>query len=267
MDNQYYIYLTTNLVDNKKYIGKHTGPLDDDYLGSGINIKNAIKKYGKENFKKEIIAIVNNEEELNKAEKYYISLYNAVEDPNFYNIADGGQGGNTMKGFSLEKKKEIYQKRSLEYSGEKHPMYNKHHTEETKEKLRQASNSYWTEEKRQERSIKYSGMGNPMYGKKQTQESIEKRIAHTDFSAYRTEEYREKMSKSTSGEKNGNYGNKGIKAKNGKHILMYDENNNLIKEFNTKQMVLEYLKIKGHTALDKAIKNNTIYKGCYWKQI
>lgn len=75
------------------------------------------------------------------------------------------------------------------------------------------------------------------------------------------------MSIATSGEKNGNFGNKGEKAKNGKYVLMYDENHNLIKEFNTKQLVLEFLNVKGHAALNKAIKNKTLYKGHYWEQI
>jgi len=58
MENQIYhlVYLTTNLINNKIYIGVHsTYNLDDGYLGSGIGIKNAIKKYGKQNFKRQII--------------------------------------------------------------------------------------------------------------------------------------------------------------------------------------------------------------------
>lgn len=74
------------------------------------------------------------------------------------------------------------------------------------------------------------------------------------------------MSEATSGKKNGNYGNKDDKAKNGKKVYMYDENYTLVKTFNTKQMALKYLKMIGHTQLDKAIKNNSIYKGFYWKQ-
>ena len=59
----HYVYQITNLINNKKYIGKHSGELNDSYLGSGENIKNAIKKYGKENFRKDILYIAQTEEE------------------------------------------------------------------------------------------------------------------------------------------------------------------------------------------------------------
>ena len=48
----YYVYLTTNLINGKKYIGQHYGELDDYYLGSGSILKKAILKYGRKNFKK-----------------------------------------------------------------------------------------------------------------------------------------------------------------------------------------------------------------------
>ena len=35
----HYVYQITNLINNKKYIGKHSGELNDSYLGSGENIK------------------------------------------------------------------------------------------------------------------------------------------------------------------------------------------------------------------------------------
>lgn len=87
-----YIYLTTNLVNGKKYIGQHNGDIKDAYLGSGVLLVKAIKKYGKENFKKEILeecAIT----ELDEKEKYWIAYYNALEDENFYNLSKGGQKG------------------------------------------------------------------------------------------------------------------------------------------------------------------------------
>jgi len=89
---QYYIYLTTNLIDGKKYIGQHAGSINDNYLGSGVLLTKAIEKYGKENFKKEILEICK-KEELDEKEKYYIKKYNANEDENFYNLSEGGQQG------------------------------------------------------------------------------------------------------------------------------------------------------------------------------
>lgn len=105
MDKCYYIYLTTNLINNKKYIGMHHGYIDDDYLGSGNIILEAINKYGKENFKKEILHISKTYEENCEQEKYFITKYNAVADKNFYNIHEGGAGGNTTAGWPQERRK------------------------------------------------------------------------------------------------------------------------------------------------------------------
>lgn len=94
----YYIYMTTNLVNGKKYIGKHKGEINDSYLGSGTLLLRAIKKYGKENFKKDILYISKNEKENSIKEREFIKYYNAVLDDNFYNIHEGGDGGNTTAG-------------------------------------------------------------------------------------------------------------------------------------------------------------------------
>ena len=48
------IYQTTNLINGKKYIGKDANN-NPNYIGSGADLKIAIKEYGKHNFKKEII--------------------------------------------------------------------------------------------------------------------------------------------------------------------------------------------------------------------
>ena len=69
------IYKTTNLITKKIYIGKD-GKNNPKYYGSGIFLKNAIKKYGKENFVKEILEYCNTEEELNNAEIKWIAFYN-----------------------------------------------------------------------------------------------------------------------------------------------------------------------------------------------
>ena len=107
MSNQYYgfIYVTTNHLNNKKYIGKKTYDSYNrwkTYLGSGILLNRAIKKYGSENFSKEIIENCNSLEELNDREKYWINHFNAVESDDYYNCAIGGDGGNVIAGFTDE---------------------------------------------------------------------------------------------------------------------------------------------------------------------
>lgn len=58
------LYKTTNLINNKIYIGVHsTNDLNDGYLGSGLAITHAIKKYGKENFKRDILQEFDTREE------------------------------------------------------------------------------------------------------------------------------------------------------------------------------------------------------------
>ncbi len=43
-----YIYLTTNIINDKKYIGQHrSDKYDKDYLGSGILLSKAVRKYGR----------------------------------------------------------------------------------------------------------------------------------------------------------------------------------------------------------------------------
>lgn len=261
---QYYIYKTTNLCNNKQYIGKHYGEINDNYLGSGILLKKAIQKYGIDNFYKEILDFSESEEENREKEKFYINYYNAINSPYFYNIADGGQGGNTIAGYTLKQKQERNKKISEGLKRHNHPLHGHHHSEETKEKIRQKALEYWTEEKRAIRSLQYSGKNHPMYGKKKSLESIQKQILHTDRSYMKTQEYRNKMSLATRGEKNGNYGNKDEKAKNGKCVKMWSLTGELIQTFPTVRMSLKFLGITGHSGLDNAIKKHTVYHGYYW---
>lgn len=147
---KYYIYLTTNLINGMKYVGQHYGELNDAYLGSGKDLKEAISTFGKRNFKKEILEICESYAALNIAEKKWIEYYNAVIDPNFYNIASGGGNSNPLAGMSEERKLERNKKLSQYVQGEKnyfygkhyrgteHPMYGKHHSQLSKEKMSKA---------------------------------------------------------------------------------------------------------------------------------
>lgn len=93
-DKKYhFIYLTTNLINSKCYLGKHSADdLTDKYLGSGKNIIKAIKKYGKENFKREILIFCASQEEAYYQEKIFSENLNVKCNPMFYNLADGGIG-------------------------------------------------------------------------------------------------------------------------------------------------------------------------------
>ena len=88
---RYLIYKITNLINEKYYIGRHsTKNVNDSYMGSGIGIKNAINKYGIENFKKEIIVETDSAEKLWKLEKKIINK-DVVKDKMSYNNAFGGK--------------------------------------------------------------------------------------------------------------------------------------------------------------------------------
>lgn len=89
-----YIYETTNLVDNKKYIGQHKADKfePENYIGSGILLAKAIEKYGKENFSCRLLEACNSREEMNEAEKRWIKEFDAANSDNYYNIAEGGEG-------------------------------------------------------------------------------------------------------------------------------------------------------------------------------
>lgn len=94
----YTIYKITNLIDGKIYIGKHqTENIDDSYYGSGKAVVNAMKKYGKENFKKEVLYVFDNETEMNDKERELINE-DFVSRSDTYNIGIGGEGGPHFRG-------------------------------------------------------------------------------------------------------------------------------------------------------------------------
>jgi hypothetical protein len=126
----YTFYKTINLINTKHYYGAHkTCDLDDGYLGSGKAIKAAIKKYGKENFKKEILHHFNCEFDMYSYEKYFIDE-SVVNDKMTYNETLGGRGG-----FS-----------HIDLSGDKNPMKRKDVVDKVVKKNRE--NGVYTSSKR-----------------------------------------------------------------------------------------------------------------------
>jgi group I intron endonuclease len=199
-----FIYVTTNLINGKKYIGQKRFDKDnkwEKYIGSGKYLKKAIKKYGRGNFTKKIIVVSYSKDDLNTEEINIISSYNAVDDINFYNIANGGQGSNGFKGghhtdetkikisnslkgvknhnygkiFSEETRKKLSRSLKGKMNGESNSLYGKKHTEQTKELLKQLHiGKKLSSETKQKLSIIRSGIGNSMFGKTHTKEAREK---------------------------------------------------------------------------------------------
>ena len=160
-----YIYLITNKINGKIYIGKHsTDKLNDGYMGSGKLIKKAIQKYGIENFTKEYLAFCDTEEKLNWLERFYIKKYKAREAG--YNLTDGGEG-------MLNPKSEIREKLSNSHKGEKNPMFGKPRSEETKRKISAAKKGKHNNNKG-ENNHNNKGENNPFYGKEHSEETKQK---------------------------------------------------------------------------------------------
>ena len=156
-----FIYKTTNLINGKIYIGKNNGKRNG-YLGSGLLITAAIKKYGKENFKREIIEDnIEDIDILNEKEKYWIKFFDSRNRDIGYNISLGGDGANMdNKGktyeemYGEEKAKILKENISKNYSGENHPMYGKIHSDESKLKMSESAKGRVASEETRERQSK-----------------------------------------------------------------------------------------------------------------
>ena len=118
------IYRITNLITGLSYIGKDQND-NQYYMGSGILLWNSYRKrfhrkdldskkrtdhkwvYNEnliqQYYKKEILHVCDNADELCELEKYYIHKYNTIK-PHGYNIANGGAGGNLVSGYTEEER-------------------------------------------------------------------------------------------------------------------------------------------------------------------
>lgn len=117
------IYVATNQANGKKYIGQTAQSLTqrkNHHIRSallkryGTHFHRALVKYGADSFEWKIIEECADRNKLNEREKYYISKFGTFT--NGYNMSEGGLGHSNM-------------------GGKRHPMYGKHHSQETKQKL------------------------------------------------------------------------------------------------------------------------------------
>lgn len=107
------IYLTTNLVNGKQYIGKDRNN-NPHYLGGGVLLKEDIQIFGKNKFKKETLEVCSSIGELKQREVYWLEYYNAAENEKFYNLTNksgGSDRGPTKTSLYLARGKSISKSR------------------------------------------------------------------------------------------------------------------------------------------------------------
>lgn len=189
----HYIYKTTNLINGKYYIGMHsTDNLNDGYIGSGKRLWYSINKYGKENFKCEILEFLPDRVTLKEREKELVNE-DVLKDKMCLNIKIGGEGGNLgINGEHLggdkfkaahlywetPENKERLKKRASEnckrlwkegkFHNFNYDWTGKKHKEETKIKIGVAN------------SINQKGERNSQYGKPRSEET-KKKIKYTQL--------------------------------------------------------------------------------------
>lgn len=193
----YCIYRITNLINGKTYIGQHKyKKLDDSYMGSGVYLAKAKKKYGIENFKKEILVFgIVRKDFIDLLEKEYIKFYRSIGKAE-YNITNGGEGnGGWNKGIPMSNEQKM--KLSKINKGRKL-------SEEAKRKISEAhkGKSTWNKGKKckplseeHKRKISESEKG------RKFSEEQKKKLSEANTGKHHSEETKMKLSKLNKGKK------------------------------------------------------------------
>jgi hypothetical protein len=134
---KYQLYKILNNINGKYYIGIHYGNIiQDNYYGSGKLIKNAIEKYGKENFQQIIIEEFDNSKNAYIKENEIVNE-NLISEDMCYNLMVGGKGASAGANHPMfgkirkdilgdnnpAKRTEVKYKISLHKKGDKNPMF------------------------------------------------------------------------------------------------------------------------------------------------
>lgn len=238
------IYMVTNLVNGKIYIGQDSKN-KEYYYGSGKAIIRSIKKYGKENFKKEILESVLTIEELNEREIYWISKFNSSDRKIGYNISKGGSEGDRQSGYNIVKKG-IYQYWVDKYGKEEAEI----RLENKKEKLR-----------KQNKKRKDSGWKHSKESIESIREFAKNRIV-SDETRRKMSEYRTGMKYSVETVMRMSMSKKDI---GNKPILQLSKSGEFIKEWKSQSEVKEILDLGIWNALNGISKTSGGYKWEYKK--
>ena len=199
----YFVYLTTNKINGKMYIGQHSCKrlrlFTDGYIGSGAVFKNAVAKYGKENFERTILEYADSPEELNELESKYVDE-EVINDDRFYNIKTGGLQNTVCSTETREKisnacKGRVYSEAVSAQIRESRKGY--HHSEETRKKIGDANRNP-SDETRKKKSEIRKGVHLSDEIKKKISESEKGEKSHW-FGRKHTEESKKKISENNKG--------------------------------------------------------------------
>lgn len=185
------VYLTTNLINNKIYVGVHsTYNLEDGYLGSGVALRRSVKKYGKENFKRQILYFCLSEKDMVEIETNLVNEW-FLSKKNIYNMSLGGKGGNMLKFLSQEAKLEWSRKQSLSHQGKKSPW-----TEERKIKHQKEHRAFRKGDKHSEKTKRILSEKARL---RTCSEETKKKISESNSGKVWSEESKAKLSKTNKG--------------------------------------------------------------------
>jgi len=148
----YYIYKITNIKTGTFYIGSHkTVNINDGYFGSGVFLKRAIKKYGKESFIKEILKECKSLDEMKLAENDELQK---IKNDDVYNLKFCSMGGNTREKYTKEEKKAYIQSlisnpnSPIGKKGKDNVMFGKKHTADYKQMRKLQQTQYYIDLKK-----------------------------------------------------------------------------------------------------------------------
>jgi group I intron endonuclease len=260
-DKIYCVYVHINKVNGKFYIGQtckkpeYRWRKGEGYKGCAYFYR-AIQKYGWDNFEHIILLSNLTLEDANYFETELIRKLDTTNPNKGYNIEFGGKNSSLSEITKQKLRKAMLGK----HSGENHPLYGKHHTEETKRKLSEShkgkhpseetrkkikessKGKHLSEETKRKISKAKMGENHPFYGKHHSDETKQKISAslkdekHPNFGKHWSEEVRKRMSNGHKGKYPSDEARKkmseskiGTKSYQARKVAQYDKEGNLIK--------------------------------------
>lgn len=223
-ERNYCVYMHTS-PSGKRYIGITCQQVKKRWSnGKGYRKQvfyNAIKKYGWDNFKHEILFEKLTKNEAEEKERELISYYKSNQRDNGYNI---DFGGTSIGRFSDSTKKKL----SDLMIGENNHFYGKHHSDETKKRLSESHKGL---------ESKLKGVPKTDEAKRKMSESAKNRLAnpenHPLYGIGHTEETKKKMSESHKGLKQSEEHRRHNGESHKKPVIQFSKSGEFIKRYDS----------------------------------